>query len=623
VRERGQRHIYMHPLPSCFRSTASERPHSILLETSRFDSENERSYLFLEPIRIIVACSPGEIPGVFRQIHEALAEGCYVAGFLAYEAGYHFVDIKTDDVGTAEPIAWFGVYAQPCVFDHQTGCVGAENLVGICGRRMQQAAMMDDWCPPAAVELTLPEEHYVAKIHAIQEFIAQGDTYQVNFTDEVRLPAPAPSVLYATLAEQQPVSYAAYLNLSGQQILSFSPELFFKVENRIIVARPMKGTIRRGLDNKEDDVQAERLRQDGKNRAEHVMIVDLLRNDLGRLCQPGSVQVSDLHSVERYQTLHQMTSTVSGKLRPEVDLYEIFRSVFPCGSITGAPKIRTMQIIRDLERGPRGVYSGAIGFIAPDGRATFSVAIRTLVVKNGIARMGVGGGIVADSDPHEEYQECLLKASFLTRRQKNFELLETLLWRQDYRLLEYHLDRLSSSASYFGFKFDRERLLQQLRQVSAGFVAGEAYRVRLALDRSGRVDLQSAVFAGRTTGIIRIATERTHSDDVLRRHKSTGREIYDRVHAQAQAEGFDDVLFMNEREEVTEGAISNLFVEKNGVWLTPPIACGVLPGIFRRHLLEILPSVQERILRIEDVKLADALYLCNALRGLRRVYLKT
>ena len=620
----AQLQIHWHRLPSYFRTVVSERPQSILLETSRFDSLNSRSYLFLEPKRTIVARVLDDIPDVFRQLEAALHEGCHVAGFLAYEAGYHFAEVDVDPLPSTGPLAWFGVYGDPCIFDHQSGAVlGGTMLPAPFQSKVSQTPAIVHWRAPAAMDLNLPKAEYLAKIQEIQELIAQGETYQVNFTDQISFAAPSPAALHSTLAGQHPVSYGAYLNLSDHQILSFSPELFLRIRNGVVDTRPMKGTIPRGLDEEEDVAQSERLRNDAKNRAEHVMIVDLLRNDLGRICQPGSVQASNPYTVERYQTLHQMTTMVSGKLSPDVTHYEIFRSLFPCGSITGAPKIRTMQIIRDLERRPRGVYSGAIGFFAPDGLCTFSVAIRTLIVKNGIAHMGVGGGIVADSDPRDEYNECLLKASFLNHRREDFELLETLLWQHDYRLLDYHLDRLGSSARYFGFRFDREQLLQQLRQVSAEFVVGKSYRVRLALDDSGRATLQSTEFvAQKTRGIIRITADHTRSDDVFRRHKSTVREPYDRLYAQALAEGLDDVLFMNEREELTEGAISNLFVEKDGIWFTPPLACGVLPGVFRRHLLETLPNVKERVLRVGDIKAADAIYLCSALRGLRRVHLE-
>ena len=602
-------------LPPYFRALASARANSILLETSRFDSRDNRSYLFLEPKHTIEARVLDDIPNVFRQIDAALQEGCHVAGFLAYEAGYHFVEIETEHLPWSEPLAWFGVYAQPCIFDHETGTVSGAALPPV-------APAIEQWQPPTAIALTLPESEYSAKIRQIQEFIAQGETYQVNFTDQVCFAAASPASLYATLADQNPVSYAAYLNLPDLKILSFSPELFFEIRNGMIVARPMKGTIRRGLDEAEDVAQAAHLRNDEKNRAEHVMIVDLLRNDLGRVCQPGSVQVADPYTIERYRTLHQMTSVVRGKLSPQAAHYEVFRSLFPCGSITGAPKIRTMQIIRDIEHGPRGVYSGAIGRFAPDGSSIFNVAIRTLAVKQGVARLGVGGGIVADSEPRDEYQECLLKASFLNRRRPDFELLETLLWQQDYRLLEYHLDRLGASARYFEFWFERASIREQLRQLATGFEAQKSYRVRLALEVSGQATLQSREFVAQTTtGATRVVAGQTRSDDVFRRHKTTVRQVYDRFYTQALAEGLDDILFTNERGELTEGTISNLFLEKAGVWLTPPITCGVLPGIFRRHLLETLTNAQERVLRIEDLEAADAIYLCNSLRGLRQVHL--
>lgn len=614
-----------HALPAYFRALAGERPQAVLLETSRFDAVNHRSLLFVDPIHVIQAWSPVELPDVFRRLDSALEQGCHVAGFLAYEAGYHFLDMPAPDSASSQPLAWFGVYTAPHTFDHRTGVAAGGRLLPAGANRSRPGPVADTPAAPvAATELGLRESDYIAKIHAIQELIARGETYQVNFTDEVAFAAASPSALYSALAGQQSVSYAAYLNLVDQQILSFSPELFFRIHDGTIVTQPMKGTMARGLDADEDAAQAERLRRDEKNRAEHVMIVDLLRNDLGRLCEAGSVQVSNPYVIERYQTLHQMTSRVSGRLHPCWTFHEVFASLFPCGSITGAPKISTMGIIRDMERRRRGAYTGAIGCIAPGGTATFSVAIRTLVVANGTARMGVGGGIVADSNARDEYQECLLKASFLGRGRRVFDIIETLKWQRNYELLALHLDRLQSSAGYFGFAFERKWVLNQLRELARGFDRDHLYRVRLSLDVSGRTTLQSVVFvAGATRQRVTLAAERTRSQDVFLRHKTTMRELYDRRHEQAAQDGFDDVLFMNERDEVTEGAISNLFVEKNGRWLTPPLHCGVLPGVFRRHLLETRPEAEERILRLQDIETADALYLCNSLRGLRRVQLAT
>jgi para-aminobenzoate synthetase / 4-amino-4-deoxychorismate lyase len=382
----------------------------------------------------------------------------------------------------------------------------------------------------------------------------------------------------------------------------------------------MKGTMMRGRDSAEDAEAALRLQNDEKNRAEHVMIVDLLRNDLGRICAMGSVHVEDIFSVEKYRTLFQMTSTISGTLRRGVGYYDIFRSMFPSGSITGAPKIRTMQIIRELEQKAREVYTGAIGFISPDRTSIFNVAIRTLVLKGDRARMGVGGGIVADSHPSDEYQECLLKASFLVRSQPSFQLVETMLWDHRFAFLTMHLDRMESSASYFDFPFDRASITSQLLEQANRFPAGERYRVRLLLDSAGKITVTSTTLLREgAMAYVRLSSERTSSEDVFLRHKTTCRDRYERLHAEARADGFDEILFLNEKEEVTEGAISNLFILSEGRLFTPPLSSGLLPGVFRRHLLEIDATAEERVLTVQDLESADGVFLCNAVRGMRQV----
>ncbi len=435
-------------MPRWVHAVAADKPGTVLLETSRFDSVNRHSYLFLNPISTITATVQDDLPLVFSRIDAALSRGCYVAGFFSYECGYHFERFAwkaTTPDGL--PLAWLGVYDRAAIFDHSAG-------------RFREAAFrLSSELPETSVEeiannltLGISQGEYCRRIQKIKDYIAAGDTYQVNFTDAVSFPMQSPvSATFETLLKNQPVSYGALLNVAGHQVLSFSPELFFRIDRRKIVTRPIKGTMPRGLDSVEDKHAVFRLQNDEKNRSEHVMIVDLLRNDLGRICTAGSIRVEDLFSVERYETLLQMTSTISGTLLPEIRYYDIFRSLFPCGSITGAPKIRTMQIIRELERNPRGIYTGAIGFMSPAGSCAFNVAIRTLVVHNGHAQMGVGGGIVADSDPEGEYRECLLKAAFLMRTRPDFQLIETMLWENGYRLESGHLDRLESSAAYFNF----------------------------------------------------------------------------------------------------------------------------------------------------------------------------
>jgi para-aminobenzoate synthetase/4-amino-4-deoxychorismate lyase len=385
----------------------------------------------------------------------------------------------------------------------------------------------------------------------------------------------------------------------------------------------MKGTMPRGLDLAEDAQQSRKLQSDPKNRSEHVMIVDLLRNDLGRICTMGSVRVDDLFSVERYETLLQMTSTISGTLQPNLRYYDIFKAIFPSGSITGAPKIHTMQLIRELERTPRGIYTGAIGFISPNGSSVFNVAIRTLVMKDGIAQMGVGGGIVADSTPAEEYRECLLKASFLTHTRQSFQLIETMLWQHAHiRFLNMHLDRLESSATYFDIPFDRTTILSHITATTNQLQPEESHRIRLVLDAFGNVSITSEKFTAdpeSTPVSIVLSPTRTNSTDVFLRHKTTHREQYNREYIQARADGFGEVIFLNERGEITEGAISNIFIQQHGKLFTPPLTSGVLPGIYRRHLLETNATAEERVITVRDLETAEAVFLCNSLRGLRRI----
>jgi para-aminobenzoate synthetase/4-amino-4-deoxychorismate lyase len=474
------------------------------------------------------------------------------------------------------------------------------------------------------VDLTIAKEDYCAKIRTIKQYIAAGETYQVNFTDRVCVATElSADQAFGALLQQQPVAYSAFLNIAGHHILSLSPELFFRIEGDRIVTRPMKGTMRRGLDVVEDAEATLRLQRDEKNRSEHVMIVDLLRNDLGRICTMGSVRVEDIFSVERYETLLQMTSTVAGTLRRGLSYYEIFKAMFPSGSITGAPKIRTMQIIHEMEEAPRGIYTGAIGYISPNGSSTFNVAIRTLVLKDGEARMGVGGGIVADSEPSDEYRECLLKAEFLVRPRRDFQLIETILWDGDFSFLSMHLDRLESSAKYFSFSCDRAAIAAQLVDASTVFRSEQRYRVRLLLSATGDVTISAAKYTpDEPTGSIRLSPQRTSSSDAFLRHKTTQRKLYNSQYYEAQTNGFDDMIFLNERGEVTEGAISNIFIRQAGRFLTPPLSSGALPGVFRRHLLETNTDAEECVLQLRDLESADAIFLCNSVRGLWQVKLR-
>jgi para-aminobenzoate synthetase/4-amino-4-deoxychorismate lyase len=618
-------------LPADFSSTVDREAASVLLGTARLDEFNHKSYLFHDCREALVARSVDDVPTVFTGIEAALRDGCYVAGFLSYECGAHFEPrvpaTVPGAVAGALPLAWFGVYESPKVFDHFADEGDSRN-----GRSSAPVPVANE--NPLAdlgeLRLDISASAYRERVERIKRYIEAGDTYQVNFTTRVRIPYQAPATaLFSALLRNQPVAYGALLNLGDTQVVSASPELFFQLRGDHITTRPMKGTAARGKDLDEDAAIAAWLEGDEKNRSENVMIVDLLRNDLGRICVPGSILAEKLFAVERYRTLFQMTSTVSGKLRPEIDFYAIFKAVFPCGSIVGAPKVRTMQIIHELEGSAtearrRGIYTGAIGFISPRREAVFSVAIRTLVLRDGIAQMGVGSGIVYDSDADAEYEECRLKAAFLTLSPVEFQLIETMLWDGDYFLLESHLERLAASAAYFDFRFDREEVLSGLLDLRHGFATGQRHRVRLQLEESGAVQFSSSPIPATpesSSGLLSVmlAEERVFSGDLYLRHKTTNRDLYERTYARASALGFDDALFLNERGEITEGAIHNIFMEMNGQLLTPPLAAGVLPGVFRRHLLETRSTAAERTLTLDDFRAADRVFLCNSVRGLREV----
>ncbi len=662
-----------HSLPEELFALVEQTPATVLLDCAQPDAAEPWTRLFTAPARTLAASSPEEIPRLFAGIESAVAAGNFAAGFFTYEAG---VCLEPAAAGPAArlpagPLAWFGIYERCHRFDHRTGAFVDGDPPGI-GRPSPDAA---EWEPaagtlPEAV-FSLTEQEYGERIAAIHEWIRAGDIYQLNFTAPFMVDAPAsPAALYSRLRRRQPVEFGAFLHARpGHRILSFSPELFFRIEDgglrRRIATRPMKGTAPRGRTSREDRAQAEWLSGDPKNRSENVMIVDLVRNDLGRLCAFGSVRVERLFAVERHPTLWQMTSTVSGELRPKVGFHEIFRALFPCGSITGAPKIRAMQLIAALEDSPRGAYTGAIGYFSRE-RTVFNVAIRTLEFggqggesrepceepprKSG--RMGVGGGIVADSGAAAEFRECLLKAEFLTSARNalpdDFSLLESLLWRGGYPLIELHLDRLEDSAGYFDFPFVRAEVRAALLAHAAAF-DGPGPRpgshpgprlgprkVRLLLDRAGRLHIESEMLAeNASAGPVRvsIAPERTDPADRMLFHKTTHRPVYAAAFERARQAGFDDALFLNLRGELTEGAISNIFIEKDGRWFTPPVACGLLAGVFRRHLLEARPGaenpfprqqpfvsgLEEKLLSADDLRQADAVYLANAVRGLRRV----
>jgi para-aminobenzoate synthetase/4-amino-4-deoxychorismate lyase len=656
-----------HPLPAEVYALVEREPATVLLEHARpraakakTHPENEPgSRLFTQPLRTCVVNEPAELSGLFEEIENAVAGALFAAGFFAYECGNCFepnAEMRPGRPG--QPLAWFGIYARSYEFDHRTGQFvdgKPPGLDAFSGENEGDKAFIEE-ALDAIFGLT--ERQYAERIAAIQEWIRAGDVYQLNFTAPLRGRAGgSPAALFARLSRRQPVEYGAFLHCqAGRHILCFSPELFFLLEEktRRITTRPMKGTAPRGRTTREDGDLAEWLRNDPKNCAENVMIVDLLRNDLGRLCRFGSVEVESLFALERFRTLWQMTSTVTGELRPEVGFEQILRALFPCGSVTGAPKVRAMQLLAGLEEEPRGIYTGAIGYFSRE-RTIFNVAIRTLELEGGQGRMGVGSGIVIDSVAAEEFRECQLKAAFLSesrhRFPDNFSLVETMLWQEGFPLIELHLDRLEDSARFFDFICDRAVVKEALEAHAASFTnsqvleatnepsapsflrpfgeragsretqpAPASRKVRLLLGSDGELQITDEPLPKVSeAGQVRFASQCTDPSDAMLFHKTTHRPVYAEAFKSAAEAGFSDVLFLNIRGEVTEGAISNIFIEREGKWLTPPVECGLLAGVYRRHLLETRTEIEERVLSVEDLRQADAIYLTNAVRGLRRV----
>lgn len=589
-----------------------EREPFVLLDDSL--GRNGRCWLFERPLEVVRCERPGDVAAALARLAAAGAEGLYGAGFLSYELGY-LMEPKLAPLlphNRSQPLLWFGLFDAPRELDPAA-----------VGRWLE--ARTSHGYQLGELRWSLDREDYLAAARRVKEYIAAGDVYQINLTLKGLFGFTGnPLALYRDLRRRQRVAHGALVVAPDFQVLSLSPELFLRVEEGRAEARPMKGTAARGASPEEDVALGEWLCRDVKSRAENLMIVDLLRNDLGRVAEIGSVEVTDLFTVESYPTLHQMTSGITARLRADVGLPEIARGLFPCGSITGAPKLRAMEIIRELEPGERGVYTGAIGMLAPDGDALFNVAIRTVFLDGqGRGQLGVGSGIVQDSDPLVEWEECLLKARFLTDDRLPFQLIETLRWESErgYYLLDRHLNRLSHSAAYFGYPCDAKAVRERLSREAERFAAAAAMRVRLLLDEDGAISLDSRPMeipeADHILTFV-ISGERVRSDDPFTYHKTTRRDLYDREFERHQkASGCAEVVFLNERGEVTEGSRTNLFIERDGALLTPPVRCGLLAGTLRRDMIENSSlTVEERVLTPADLKTAERIYLGNSVRGL-------
>jgi len=587
-------------------------PDTVFLDGASGGEGND-SFLFRNPLRVLEAHSLDEVTHTLTFADEAIQDGLFVAGFITYEAGYAFLPdklagLREKDWGAelGYPLIWLGVYPR-------------REAIQAPAPKPQADSSLPSW-----VE-TESRESFEGGVERIRDLIHEGDVYQVNHT--TRFVAPNledPTGLYETLRSRQPVRYASYISAGDITVLSLSPELFFETAASVITARPMKGTASRGSTLAEDERLQNWLQDDEKNRAENLMIVDLLRNDLSLVCEPGSVRTQDLFSIEQLPTVHQMTSTVSGRLHDDVRLSHIMKALFPCGSITGAPKIRAMRRIAELESSARGVYCGAIGYAGPGLEAAFSVAIRTAVLSGNEITYGVGGGVVWDSDPQEEYREAMLKRDFISDQVNQAEhgadlkLIETMYSDGDVPLVDYHLDRLENSSSDLGFKFNRSEVRRTITNYCSEYDDGEGRRIRLLLDREGQIQIESRPVDMLEDTPLRVglSTVRVSSGHPQFRHKTTQRGVYEKARAIARAENWYDALLINERGEVTEGTITNLFVEMEGGWVTPPLESGLLSGVGRRVFM-LANAVREQVVFPADLIRARRIILTNAVIGAR------
>ncbi|KGB52139.1 Para-aminobenzoate synthase, component I [Sphingopyxis sp. LC81] len=582
-------------------------PPFVLLDDARAEGA-AAARLFACPVEVLTAHSAAEVPALLSALEAAQARGLHAAGYLTYEAGKALapawrgaVDAETGDA----PLGWFGLFDTV--------------------RRIDADKVADLLPDPASawigkVAPRVARADYLAAVEAVLGLIRAGDIYQANFTFRADVPVRGnPLAVHARLRRTARAGYGGVIWTGEQAIVSHSPELFFALRGGQVMARPMKGTAARLSDPEADAAAARELAEDPKQRAENLMIVDLIRNDLSRVAVPGSVAVPDLFRVESFPTIHQLVSDVSARLPEGAGAVDVLRAAFPCGSITGAPKVRAMEIIDELESGARGLYTGSIGFIEPGGDAAFNVAIRTLLLPQSAlqdgpacATLGLGSGIVADSEPVEEWRECLAKGEFVGAAGESFDLIETMFFDpvEGVQRIEGHLARMKASAAALGFTFDRHGARNVLQ--SATFRLRSAARVRMRLAPSGALAIEVSPLPRLAELPVPVAVRPAPmaADDFRLTHKTSLRAAYDSAR---HASGAAEVVFVDEPGFVTEGSWSNIFVERDGQLLTPPLALGLLPGVLRAELIDKGRAVESH-LRLADLE--SGFFIGNSLRGL-------
>lgn len=553
---------------------------------------------FSDAEQLVAAYHQNEVLPRLKHLDGCLRQGKYIAGFISYEAAPGLDLAFTTKDEQEFPLMFFGVFNKPKILSTLP--------------ESKEKYETGKWKPSQSPDI------YSNNVKIIKDHISKGNTYQVNYT--MRLAAEfggSPYALFYQLVQNQKADYAAYIEFNNYCICSVSPELFFTLDNDNILSRPMKGTAKRGFSYEDDIIQKDKLFHSQKERAENLMIVDMIRNDIGKICKSGSVKVNQLFSTERYPTIWQMTSDVSGKT--SAPFSDVISALFPCASITGAPKARTMNIIGTLEQTSRKIYTGTIGYFSPERKAQFNVAIRTVLINEntGKAEYGVGSGIVWDSVDKNEYRECLLKAKVLEQEPIEFDLLETMLATKNEGifLLDYHLRRMKNSAEYFNYSFDEKKIHMELDRILSN--PFDIIKLRLLLSENGTFKIESYPIHHEDSSLKKVvfAKNSLDSNNIFIYHKTTNRKMYESAvnHLKSSDLKIDDVLLYNEKDEITESTIANIVIKKNNIFYTPPVTCGLLNGTYRQYLLD-QKKIAEKIIYKEDLLNSDGLFLINSVQ---------
>ena len=570
---------------------------------------DEYSYIFKSPVESIECHNKSAIEDTLIKIDELKSKYPFANGYICYEVGYFFEERleKLLEEKSESKLISFDFFDNTSVEKIRTSDINFSRLV-------EKLSSCEDQIGNFRLNTDFTE--YEKNISNIKDLIAKGDTYQVNYTLKSLFNFEGDiTTLFLQMLFNQSASYTAIINDKDRFIISISPELFFKTEEEVIISKPMKGTIRRGRNIHEDKMQKEQLANSMKDKAENIMIVDLLRNDLGKISEIDTVSANPIYEIEKYETVYQMTSTVQGKLN-EISFKSIVENLFPCGSITGAPKIRTMEIINEMEKKERGIYTGTIGIIEKEN-FTFNVPIRTITIdkKGRRGELGIGGGIVWDSDTNNEFYEAELKGKFVTEPEKYFELIETMLIENgEIFLLDYHIKRLEKSADYFLFYFDKTMILNSILDHLRNLDPSKEYRLKLLLSKWGEINIGvEIIHTNKKIYNAVISNQIINSNNKFQYFKTTNRDLY-QTEIESHKNDFADVLFLNEKGNAAEGAITNILIKKNGKYFTPPIEDGILNGCYREYLLKKRKNIEVRSFGLDELLLSDKLILINSVR---------